>query len=190
MTGPEGEKAFIAPADQGMKVRTPSFYPVPPEYFVTALRNYLRDFRNRNFLFKLDFAHTDEQLREAWGRALLDFNETPPVFSRQFTFTDCPRYILLKKAASEALMSLVNYMQINQTAYQDGEQSFQINQQWENIIQQADRLSKEANTERQRVKAQINANLVFFGSHSEFGNYFRDLGAGGPDPKSGSADIV
>lgn len=187
MPGPEDEKPFIADADVSIKGTVPSFYPVPPEYFVTALRNYLRDFRNRNLMFNLDYAHTPEQLREAWGRALLDFNETPPRFTRVFTFSNAPRYILLKKAASEALFSLVNYMQLNETAYQDGDQSFQINAQWKSLIQEANRLNEEYKQERMRIKAEMNANLVFWGSHSEFGNYFRDLGVGGSDPQTGAS---
>lgn len=182
MPGPEGEKPFIGGSDRTMSISVPSFYPVPPEYFVSALRSYLRDFRNKHFLFDLKYAHEDQDLREAWGRALLDFNETPPRFNRVFTFVDSPRYILLKKAASEALFSLINYMQLNETAYQDGEQSFQINQQWKSIAQEANRLNEEYKSERMRIKMEINSNLVFHGAHSEFGNYFRDLQAGGADP--------
>jgi hypothetical protein len=186
MPGPEGEKPFINESDKQLKISVPSFYPVPPEYFVAALRSYLRDIRNKNFLFDLKYAHEDEQLREAWGRALLDFNETPPTFNRKHTFADSPRYILLKKAASEALFSLVNYLQLNETAYQDGEQSFQINQQWKSIVTEANRLNQEYTQERMRIKMEINANLVYHGSHSEFGNYFRELQVGGADPQAGT----
>ena len=170
-----------------IKASRPSFYPVPPDYFVDALRMYLRDYRNRHFAFDLKQAHEDADLRNAWGLALLWFNESPPRFTRLFNFTDCPRYIMLKKAAAEALFSLSNYMQLNETSYQDGEQSFQINQQWKNIYGEANRLSQEADAERMRVKAEMNANIVFWGSHSEFGNYFRQLSAGGPDPQGGGA---
>jgi len=186
MPGPEGEKPHINVSDKQLKVSVPSFYPVPPEYFVEALRSYLMDVRNRNFMFDLDYAHSDQQLREAWGRALLDFNETPPRFSRIFSFTDAPRYILLKKAASEALFSLMNYMQRNETSYQDGEQSFQINHQWKAIAQTANMLNEEYKQERMRIKMEINANLVYLGANSEFGNYFRELSAGGPDPGNGA----
>lgn len=181
MTG-EDENPLIQTGDALLKITVPSFYPVPPEYFVEALRSYLMDVRNRNFMFDLDYAHTDQQLREAWGRALLDLNESPPRFNRTFTFRDAPRYILLKKAAAEALFSLITYMQRNETAYQDGEQSFQINHQWKALAQTAHALNEEYKQERMRIKMEINANLVFWGSHSEFGNYFRDLAKGGPDP--------
>jgi hypothetical protein len=184
------EKPHIGDGDRGLAAREPSFYPVPPDYFVRALRRYLRDHRNRHFLFDLDYAHSDDELREAWGLALMWFNESPPRFSRTYHFQDGPRYILLKRAAAEALFSLANYMQLNETSYQDGEQSFQINQQWKNIYGEANRLTQEAENEKSRIKAEINASFVYHGAHSEFGNYFRDLAAGGPDPQGGGAQSL
>lgn len=178
------EKPFTEPCDLPQHTQKPSFYPVPPRYYIDALRAYLRDWRMQNLLYDLKYEHTDEQLAEAWGRAALNYIESPPTIPIDGTSGNCfsslPRYTLMLKATAEAITSLAWQLMRNETSYQDGDQSFSINHQWKSLVQQANQLNAEYNQERMRQKAELNANLVYMGVHSEFGNYFQDLsGQGG-----------
>lgn len=152
-------------------------FPVPPQYFVDELRFFIRDSAPENILLDLRSESDDDQLRRAWGRALMDFNETPPRFRTPYTFQTCPvPYLLLKKAAAETIRSVVMWYIRNELQYTDGDQNFSLNHQWRPFLEFANQLNGEYESEKRRVKTEINALQVFGASPSEFGLRFAELG--------------
>lgn len=155
-------------------------FPVPPQYYVDELRFYLRDNAPENILLDLRSESDDDQLRRAWGRALTDFNETPPRFRVMYTFQTCPApFLLLKKAAAEAIRSVVFSYIRNELQYTDGDQNFSLNHQWRPFLELGNQLNQEYEMEKKRVKMEINAMQVFGASPSEFGMRFAELGGYG-----------
>lgn len=155
-------------------------FPVPPYYYVDELRFYIRDSAPENILLDLRSESDDDQLRRAWGRALADFNETPPRFRTPYTFQTCPApYLLLKKAAAEAIRSVIFSYIRNELQYTDGDQNFSLNHQWKPFLELANQLNAEYEQEKHRVKYEINAQQVFGASPSEFGMRFAELGGMG-----------
>jgi len=176
---PNSNRSLTSDADRNFDRMEPSFYPVPPKSWVKALRRFLRDRPECNILYDNDYEHKDEDLEDAWGLALLTWIESPPRIA-PVKFADHPaRGTLLIIAAYYAIQSVAMKLMRNELAYQDGDQSFSLNHQYKSMVGWAEGLHQRALQEMKLIKGEENAQAVFGGSNSEFGQYFRELGGGG-----------
>ena len=176
MGEPQHEQEGTKSADAQHARRIFSFHPIPPQFFVDELRFFLRDNAPENILMDLREESTNQDLSRAWGLALMDWNETPPLLRRR-TFANHPApYHLLLKAASLAINTVSLMLMRNEMEYQDGDQSFSINKQYKAMLAWASELKQDYTVQKARVKAELNVAQVFGGSGSEFGNQFREIG--------------
>lgn len=73
------------------------------ERAVGSLRNMIRDKRQLNRLLVGQYESQDDELRQCIIQALLDWNTTPPLIGGVTLRTHPNKYLLLQKAAIEAL---------------------------------------------------------------------------------------
>ena len=176
MAEPGHEQQGLSVGDATHAKRTFSFHPIPPQFFVDELRYFLRDNAPENILLDLRLESKDEDMRRAWGLALMDWNETPPRI-RSVTFASHPApYHLMLKAAAIAIKTVAIWLMRNEMEYQDGDQSFKINHQYRSMLGWAESYLQDYNAGKARIKAELNVRQVFGGSASEFGASFRQLG--------------
>ena len=187
MASPNSNRSNIQQSDTGFDRLEPSFYPVPPKSWTKALRMFLRDRPECNILYDNDYEHSQEDLEAAWGLALLTWVEAPPRLTL-VKFVDHPaRGTLLLIAAYYAIQSVAMKLMRNELTYQDGDQSFSLNHQYKAMMGWAEGMQARAMNEMKMIKGEANAQLVFGGSNSEFGNYFRDMGGDGGGAGSATA---
>jgi len=145
-----------------------SFWPTPPHEWIEALRDYLRDYAEDNDLLDFTQEHSDAQLRKAWGKALVDWNSSPPLIPA-VNFTAHPaRFLLLLKACVEVLRSVSFKLMRNEVSFNAGSVSYDIRVQWQRYERAIGALTDEYEQKKAAVKVAINMGRAFGDSFSEF----------------------
>lgn len=181
MASPNRNRSHIKQPDMEFDRTEPSFYPVPPQSWVQALRMFLRDRPECNILYNNDYEHSQDDLETAWGIALLTWIESPPRITPVGFQAHPARGTLLLLAAYYAITSVNLKLMRNELAYQDGDQSFSLNHQYKAMTAWANEQKERALTEMKLIKGEENAQQVFGGSNSEFGRFFGTFGGQGSD---------
>ncbi len=145
-----------------------SFFPEPPQRWIDGLRDYLRDLPELNILLEGNFESTDEQLGQAWGRALGDWNRTEPIIT-DASFQNHPSKILLfQKAIAEALKSISIFHARNNLQYTDAGNSYSINDKHREFQPLIDRYENAYELAKVNVKAHINMDAAWGHVHTDF----------------------
>ena len=153
-----------------------SFWPHPPQIWVDGLRNFLRDLPELNILLDGMFESTDEQLADAWGRALVDWNNTEPVI-QAVTFRAHPaKYTLFQKAIAEALKSISVFHARNELSYSDGGVQYNINDKHRNFQPIIDRYEQQYEQQKVMIKSHINMDAAWGHVHTDFNRGAEFLG--------------
>lgn len=155
--------------DGARTTRRNSFWPQPPQEWVDALRKYLRDFAEQNELLDFSQESEDNELRDAWGMALVDWNGTPPMIPATNFSAHPNRYLLILKATVIVLQSVSYRLMRNELEFNAGAVSYNIKNQWQKYENAIAKLTNEYEDKKALLKQTINMERAFGDSGSEFG---------------------
>ena len=153
---------------EGTRDNRGSFWPTPPYEWVEALRGYLRDYAEDNDLLDFSQEHSDKNLREAWGKALVDWNASPPLIPSVDFAAHPARFLLLLKACVEALRSVSFKLMRNELSFNAGSVTYDIRTQWQRYERAISAMTDEYEQKKAAVKVAINMGRAFGDSYSEF----------------------
>ncbi len=147
----------------------------PPKNWLETLRLYLRDIAEKNILLNQDEESDAKQLELAFAIALNDWNSSSPRLTTVTYHTHPWRTGLLYRAAIEVIRSVSICMMRNELDYQDGDETYQINNQYRSMLAWSNELLTEYNAGKQRVKTELNSSNAWGGSASEYSWMFPNL---------------
>lgn len=152
----------------GARIGKGSFWPTPPDEWVFALRDHMRDFARSNDLLDFHEESTDKQLRDAWGKALVDWNTTPPLIPAVTFLAHPARGLLITRAAIEVMQSVSFDRMRNELEFNAGNVTYNTRNQWQKYERKISSLSEEYENKKSAIKVSINIGRGFGESFSEF----------------------
>lgn len=131
---------------------------------VPVLRNRLRDLPKFNEIVRQELS--DEEYAGNIIRTISDFNFRPPFISQYSAYDFPDQYMIFDGAVYESLQQLYIWHARNQFTATDAGLQVPIHEQWQPLMQIAERMRDRLDVRMDRLKTQLNIAQAMGGSDS------------------------